>query len=153
MFNVVLIMFMLFQLIILIITNIDSIQKIVHAFPHTPKQFYPVLIGYDGERILPQLVNSAFEEVRSNFAVCYNVKYAFLHDENIIAYKFSIRRKVDSLSDEVLQELIQAQVVKILTETMQFFDCYIAAEPLTVIELRKMNFWLDSPELRKESKK
>lgn len=115
----------------------QSISKMLEYLFPTPKQYYPVLVGWDGNRIVPRLVNEEFREVCANFAVCYNVQIGLTKDDDIIAYRFSIQRKTDSLPDEVLQVLIQRQTEQILTETMQTYNCYISAEPLTVVELRK----------------
>ena len=97
---------------------------------------YPVLVGFDGNRILPQLVDVEFEKVRQNFAVCYCNNHTLEKDESLVIYSFAISRKPNSLEDEELEKLIQKQVEEILARTMRSCDCYIPTEPLTHVELK-----------------
>ncbi|WP_075721086.1 hypothetical protein [Roseburia sp. 499] len=100
-----------------------------------PNQFYPTCVGFDGNRVLPQLVDDAFTTVRENFAVCYCDANNFHVDSNVMQYRFSIQRKPDSMDDETLLPLIQKQCEEVLAKTMRLYDCYLPPEPLTVVEL------------------
>lgn len=100
-----------------------------------PKQFYPTLVGFDGNRILPQLVDVAFATVRKNFSVCYCDANDYQFNCNVMRYRFSIQRKPDSMDDDTLLPLIQKQCEEVLAQTMRLYDCYLPAEPLTVVEL------------------
>ena len=99
------------------------------------QQFYPTVAGYDGFRILPELVDSEFESVRRNFAVCYCTYCKVSNDENCVVYCFSIQRKPDSPDDGTLSALIQKQAEEVVTHTMRSCDYYLPAEPLTAVEL------------------
>lgn len=100
-----------------------------------PEQLYPVLVGYDGYRILPQLVDAEFAAVRENFASCYCTKITLKEDNTIIIYHFDIMRKPDGLDDDMLEQLIQKQSEEIVINTMRTYDCYLPVEPLTLVEL------------------
>lgn len=95
---------------------------------------YPTIVGFDGNRVIPALVDQEFQTVRANFASCYCS--AFSLNPNNIQYRFNIQRKPDSPTDEVLEQLIQKQSEEILARTMRMYDCYFPTEPLTVTELR-----------------
>lgn len=98
---------------------------------------YPTIVGCLDNRIIAQSVNEAFEKLRSNFSVCYFDVYSFFEENNCIAYRFRIRRKIDSLSDEDLQDLLQKQAEEVVAQNMQMYDCYLNPEPLTVVDLKK----------------
>lgn len=101
-----------------------------------PERLYPVLVGWDGFRILPQLVDSEFSAVRENFASCYCIGITLPGDNTLVIYKFDIMRRPGStLDDGMLQQLIQKQSEEILANTMRVYDCYIPAEPLTHTEV------------------
>ena len=54
------------------------------------EQFYPVLVGWDGCRVLPQLVDSEFSTVREDFASCYCTNIVLTEDNAFVIYQFSI---------------------------------------------------------------
>lgn len=95
---------------------------------------YPTIVGYDGYRVVPEFVDSEFQTVRNNFAVCYCSNFCLNPD--YIQYRFNIQRKLNSPADEELEPLIQKQAEEVVVKTMRLYDFYLPAEPLTVIELR-----------------
>lgn len=95
-----------------------------------PKQLYPTCVGFDGNRVLPQLVDDAFSTVRANFVVCYCDRNNYHVDSNVMLYRFSIQRKPDSIDDDTLLPLIQKQCEEVLAKTMRLYDCYLPTEPL-----------------------
>ena len=100
-----------------------------------PQMFYPTLVGYDGNRILPQFVNTEFDAMRKNFQICYLVNYELSADNTYVRYYFDILRKPDAPADEEILPLLQKQAEEVLTSTLRLYDCYMPAEPLTVVEL------------------
>lgn len=114
----------------------DILEELFKPTP-PPVQYYPTIVGWDGTRIVHQLVKTAFKSVSENFEVCYLTRYGFSTNFNCVGYFFSITRKADSLADEDLQNLIQKQAEEIVTEVMHQYDFFMPAEPLTLVELRK----------------
>ena len=106
----------------------------------TPPQYFPVLVGYDGTRIVPPFVDSEFKKISLNFDVCYFTQVTYTSNGNIVVYHFSIQRKADSLPDEQLEELLQKQAEEVLSKTMHDYDCYVPVEPLTAVKLRANDF-------------
>ena len=102
-----------------------------------PEPVYPVIVGYDGYRIVPRLVDEEFSAVRSNFSLCYINAFSVSSDGHSVKYRFAINRKPDSPDDESLQLLIQKQTEEILTRTLLSCDCYMPSEPLTAVELKQ----------------
>lgn len=100
-----------------------------------PQHYFPVLVGYDGTRIVSQFVDAEFKKISMNFAVCYFTKVTYTTNGNVVVYHFSITRKMDTLPDETLEELLQKQAEEILSKTMHDYDCYFSAEPLTAVKL------------------
>lgn len=103
---------------------------------HAPPQYYPVFVGYDGTRIVPQFVDSAFKKISANFEVFYFTDVFYTNNESILVYRFSIQRKKSGLPDDELEKLVQKQAEETLTKTLHDFDCYVSAEPLTAVKLR-----------------
>ena len=101
-----------------------------------PEPVYPVLVGYDGYRIVPELVNEEFSIIRNNFLFFYNNAAIIASDGHSVKYRFAIERKPDCPDDEILQSLIQKQAEEILTRTLLAYDCYMSAEALTAVELK-----------------
>lgn len=101
-----------------------------------PNPAYPVWVGYDGNRIIPAIVDKEFQKVSDNFLVCYCFRIAIAPDGNTIRYYFSILRKPDSADDDLLQTLLQKEVEEILTRTLLMYDCFLPAEVLTAVELQ-----------------
>lgn len=101
-----------------------------------PEQVYPVLVGYDGYRIVPELVNGEFSIIRDNFLFFYNNAAIIAPDGHSVKYRFAIERRPDSPDNEILQPLIQKQAEEILTRTLLAYDCYMSAEALTAVELK-----------------
>lgn len=99
------------------------------------QSFYPVLVGYDGCRILPRLVDSSFDDLRKNFQTCFCVNYELSADASYVRYYFDILRKPDTTKDDDILPLLQKQAEETLTYTMRLHDCYVPAEPLTAVEL------------------
>lgn len=113
----------------------DIVKELFHNQP--PQQhYYPVLVGYDGTRIVSQFVDLEFKKLASSFDVCYFTQVSFTPNGNIVVYHFSIQRKQDFLSDDSLEILLQKQAEEVLTKTLHDFDCYLSAESLTAIKLR-----------------
>ena len=112
-------------------------ELLAALFEDAPVQerFYPVLVGWDGCRVLPQLVDSEFSTIREDFASCYCTNIVLTEDNAFVIYQFSIMRKPGGLDDDTLGQLVQKQAEEILANTMRFYDCYIPAEPLTLTEL------------------
>lgn len=100
-----------------------------------PEPVYPVLVGYDGYRIVPELVNEEFSIIRDNFLLLYTTGAIISPDGNSVKYRFAIERKPDCPDDEILQSLVQKQTEEILTRTLLAYDCYMSAETLTAVEL------------------
>ena len=98
-------------------------------------QYYPVMVGHDGFRIVAQLVDNAFKKVSLNFAVCFYTMNQLVHNDTVILYRFSIKRKLDSLDDKSLLDLLQKQSEEVLTKYMYDFDCHLSAEMLTAVYL------------------
>ena len=106
-----------------------------------PPQYFPVLVGYNETRIVPQFVESAFEKISRNFDIFYFLNVEFkMKNNDVVIYHFSIERKTDSLPDEKLELLLQRQAEEVLTKTMHNYDCYLSAEPLTAVRLRADDF-------------
>lgn len=99
------------------------------------EQFYPVLVGWDGCRVLPQLADSEFSTVRENFASCYCTNIILPEDSTLVIYKFDAMRKPGGLDDDMLGQLVQKQTEEVLANTMRRYDCYLPAEPLTLTEV------------------
>lgn len=112
-------------------------ELLTALFEDAPVQerFYPVLVGWDGYRVLPQLVDSEFSTVREDFASCYCTNIVLTKDNAFVIYQFSIMRKPGGLDDDVLGQLVQKQAEEILANTMRLYDCYIPAESLTLTEV------------------
>lgn len=106
----------------------------------TQLQYFPVLVGYDGTRIVPPFVDSEFKKISLNFDVCYFTQVTYTSNGNIVVYHFSIQKKADSLPDEQLEELLQKQAEEVLSKTMHDYDCYVPVEPLTAVKLRTNDF-------------
>lgn len=115
----------------------DFVNEILGAlFAPTPppKQYFPTIIGWDGNRILPQLVDAEFHSVSENFSACFCTNFGFQNDD-LVMYQFDILRKPNIYEDKVLEEIIQKQTEKIVAKTMHIYDFYLPPEPLTHIEL------------------
>lgn len=102
-----------------------------------PEVFYPVDVGFDGNRIVPQLVDDEFSKISENFASCYCIKGIVIPDGSLVQYAFSIMRKQDSMDDEYLEKLIQKQTEEVVAHTMRRYDFYLPTEPLTYVELQE----------------
>lgn len=100
-----------------------------------PKQYYPTIAGWDGNRIVPKLVDADFHSVCENFISCFCTYCGFLESEDVVIYQFDILRKPDSHEDEILEKIIQKQSEEVVTNTMRIYDFYLPPEPLTLIEL------------------
>lgn len=116
-------------------TMFFSFLKGAFAFSKKPI-IYPVIVGYDEGRIIPDTVNKEFSKIRDNFAVCYFRYHQFSKNNECILYVFDIQRKKDSLPDEELEILLQKQAEEVVTKTMQSNNCVMSAEPLTFITLK-----------------
>lgn len=103
----------------------------------TATLLYPVCVGWDGNRIVPQLVDDEFSKIRENFASCYCIKGIVIPDGSLVQYAFSIMRKQDSMDDDYLEKLIQKQTEEVVAHTMRRYDCYLPTEPLTYVELQE----------------
>lgn len=115
---------------------IKDIFKALCAPTPPPEVIYPTLVGYENGHFVPQFIDESFSKVCSNFAVCYCVGAEITADGSCALYTFSIQRKLDcSLGDADLAPLIQKEAEEVLTKTMRLYDCYLPAEPLTVIDL------------------
>lgn len=98
-----------------------------------PIIYYPTIVGWDGTRIIPELVDSEFEAVCRNFACCFCTKFSLTND--LVMYQFDIIRSPNSYDDKVLSGIIQKQAEKVVTKTMRIYDCYLPPEPISLIEL------------------
>lgn len=98
-----------------------------------PKYYYPIIAGYDGYRILPQMVENEFSAVCDDFLSCVCVNFS-VHDD-VVVYCFEILRKPHFLTDAELETMIQKQSEAVAIKTMRRYDTYLPAEPLTYIEL------------------
>lgn len=101
-----------------------------------PQPVYPTVVGWDGYRIVPQLVTTEFKKVCANFDVCYLSGYKLEQDNNTVKYKFSVQRKSDCFSDEDLQTLIQKQSEEIVSGLLLTYGYNFPAEALTAVELQ-----------------
>lgn len=116
----------------------DFIKEVLRAlFAPTPppKQYYPTIAGWDGNRIVPKLVDADFHAVCKNFISCFCTYCGFLESDDLVIYKFDILRKPDSYEDEILENIIQKQSEEVVTNTMRMYDFYLPPEPLSLAEL------------------
>lgn len=115
------------------------IGQILEALSQTSSEpiTYPTFVGWVDGRVIAQSVNEEFAKLRANFSVCFFDICKYFAENNCIAYRFKIKRKIDSLSDEDLQDLLQKQAEEVVTQNMQMYDFYLNPEPLTVIDLRQ----------------
>ncbi len=114
----------------------NFIKEIVGAlFAPTPppKQYYPTIVGWDGNRIVPQLVDADFHSISENFLCCFCTNFGYKND--LVVYQFDILRNPTSHEDKMLEAIIQKQAEKVVTKTMRMYDFYLPPEPLTHIEL------------------
>lgn len=112
----------------------EIFQALIEPTP-PPQTIYPVCIGWDGNRIVPEFVEDEFLKIRQNFAVCCYTNVNFSRDGSLIIYNFDITPKENSRDAESLQRLIQKLAEETLVHTMRHYDCYIPAEPLTHVEV------------------
>lgn len=96
---------------------------------------YPTIVGYENGYIVFNSVDKEFEALRANFDTCYCTYAAVSNDRNYVSYQFNIQRKPNSPEDEALELLLQKQAEETVAKTMRMYNCFKAAEPLTVVEL------------------
>lgn len=114
---------------------VKEVFRALFAPTPLPKQYYPTIVGWDGFRIVPNLVDSEFHIVRENFISCFCTYCGLRENEDLVLYQFDILRKPDSYEDEILEKIIQKQSEEIVTNTMRMYDFYLPSEPLTLAEL------------------
>lgn len=112
-----------------------EVFKTLFASTPAPEPVYPTLVGYAEGHFVLQFVDESFSKVRGNFSTCYCVKAQIAANGSYVYYHFAIQRKPDSLDDDALLLLIQKEAEEALAMTMRMYDCYIPAEPLTVVGL------------------
>ena len=116
----------------------DFVKEILNTlFSPTPppKQYYPTIAGWDGNRIIPQLVDADFRVISENFISCFCTNFAYTPTSDLIMYQFDILRKPNSYDDSILEQIIQKQSEEVVTNIMRVYDFSLPAEPLTLIEL------------------
>lgn len=104
--------------------------------------YFPIYIGYNGYKFDFYMVNKEFENITTHFSTCYCNDVRISNDRMLIAYKFSIQRMSSSLDDEVLEKLVQKEAEKVLAYFMAQYECYIAADALTHVEIRGEMLWI-----------
>lgn len=113
-----------------------DIVKYLFAPTPQPELGYPLYIGFDGYKIVPDLVDGEFREIEKNFDVCYCDGSSLLKDGSCIRYRFPIQRKKDTLDDRELSLLVQRQIEKIAFRYLQRENNNISAETVTLVELQ-----------------
>lgn len=114
---------------------VKDILRTIFAPTPPPKQYYPTIAGWDGNRIIPQLVDADFRTISEIFTSCFCTNFAYTPTGDLIMYQFDILRKPNSYDDSVLEQIIQKQSEEVVTNIMRVYDFSLPAEPLTLIEL------------------
>ena len=102
---------------------------------------YPILIGWDGCRINPQLVEDSFSAMIKNFDVCCYSGSGFYDNGNLYCYKFKIMYKPESVDMSYFDKLIQKQAEEVLEKFLQQQMISLNTESMTFTNIEQ-NGWL-----------
>lgn len=119
---------------------LKMIFKELFSTEEKPEPIYPVYIGSDGNKIVPNLVEEEFADIYKFFEVCYFDKFG--ENQNRIGYKFNIKLKVDNLDKQDFELLIQKATEKILLKHFREYNFYMPCECLIVVELMANSLYI-----------
>ena len=116
---------------------IDFIKNIFHEFSSDTKvqqASYPVFIGFNGYDIIPQHVETYFDELNNYFDVFYFDNFSNTHPNRII-YRFKVGNiKVDMEYMDFLK-LLQRVIEKILIQHLRNYDVYLPGDNLVSVNI------------------